>query len=724
MNFFAKKTQFAVLITLVASPLIASDMSFQRIASWSTAHNLPKGHAETQTTSAEIITASKDGNTLVYTDSPLGGIGFINIENANQPKAAGFLSLNGEPTSVSSTLTHTVIGVNTSESFLKPSGYLAAVDFKSKAITSRCELGGQPDSVAVSPDMSFVATAIENERDEDLNDGMLPQYPAGSLIITPIKDGVLNCDQQKIVNLTGLADIAPSDPEPEFVSINENNEIIVTLQENNYLVLVDGISGKILNHFSAGSVDLYNVDVKEKGALTFDGTQLNRKREPDAVKWLDNNRFIIANEGDYEGGSRGFTIFNKQGKVVFESGLDFEYKVAMAGHYPEKRSGNKGVEPEGLEVAKFGDDTYIFVLAERSSIIGVYKDTGAEPEFVQLLPSGLSPESAIAIPSRGIIASANEVDLIEDGGVRAHVMLYQLMNKAPSYPQIESGMINNRPLGWGALSGLVADDQKAGLLYGVNDSFYKSQPQIFTIDANQTPAKIITATPITRDGMAAQKLDLEGITTDGKGGFWLASEGRTDRLTPHAIYHVNAKGEIKKEIAFPDTLLAEEIRFGAEGITRIGDTLWIAIQRAWKNDRKNTVKLVSYNTKTNEWGAVQYPTEPSAKGWVGLSEITAYGDWVYIVERDNQIGEAAAIKRLYRVAKTEMVSTSLNSKLPLVNKQLVRDFIPDLKQLNGFVTDKLEGFAIDINGQSFAVTDNDGVDDSSGETLFFKAGQY
>ena len=29
-------------------------------------------------------------------------------------------------------------------------------------------------------------------------------------------------------------------------------------------------------------------------------------------------------------------------------------------------------------------------------------------------------------------------------------------------------------------------------------------------------------------------------------------------------------------------------------------------------------------------------------GWVGLSEITAYGDYVYIIERDNQISLEAA----------------------------------------------------------------------------------
>ena len=44
------------------------------------------------------------------------------------------------------------------------------------------------------------------------------------------------------------------------------------------------------------------------------------------------------------------------------------------------------------------------------------------------------------------------------------------------------------------------------------------------------------------------KLDLEGITLDGEGGFWLASEGDTAKLVPHALLHVNAAGEIEEEV--------------------------------------------------------------------------------------------------------------------------------------------------------------------------------
>ena len=53
----------------------------------------------------------------------------------------------------------------------------------------------------------------------------------------------------------------------------------------------------------------------------------------------------------------------------------------------------------------------------------------------------------------------------------------------------------------------------------------------------------------------------------------------------------------------------------------------------------------------------------------------------------------------------------------------IRDLLPDLRAAtNGYVVDKVEGFAIDKDGNAFVVTDNDGVDDSSGETLFLRLG--
>ncbi|UXS00888.1 esterase-like activity of phytase family protein [Agrobacterium tumefaciens] len=720
---FSHMALTAALLTSAAFPA-AADQVFNRIASFPVANNLPADKDAKTATSSEIITASEDGNTLIYSDSPLGGIGFVDITDAKAPKAGGALLLDGEPTSVAVAGSKVLAGVNTSENRANPSGKLVTVDLATKKVEASCDLGGQPDSVAISPDKTFAAIAIENERDEEINEGALPQMPAGFLVTVGLKNGAADCATLKKIDLTGLAEISPEDPEPEFVSINANGEIAVTLQENNHIAIVDGKSGKVTSHFSAGSVDLEGIDTKSDGQLKFTDKQEARKREPDAVKWLDNDRIVIANEGDWQGGSRGFTIFDKTGKLVYEAGASLEHAIAAIGHYPEKRSKAKGIEPEGLEAATFGGEKYIFVLSERASVVGVYKDTGAEPQLVQLLPSGISPEGAVAIPSRNLLVTANEADLGEDGGARSHVMLYERSEGEAAYPQLVSAEIDGLPIGWGALSGLTADAEKPGILYAVSDSVYGNQPSIFTIDATKKPAVITSVLRVKRDGMAAQKLDIEGIARDGKGGFWLASEGDSSKLVPHALYNVNAKGEIKAEIALPKELLNGETRFGFEGVTVIGEgddaTLWMAVQREWGTDEKGTVKLVSYKPKSKEWGAVRYPLEKAGEGWVGLSEIAAFGDHVYIVERDNQIGDKAKLKKLYRVALSELKPAKIGGELPLVKKEEAHDFLPDLKaQTNGYVVDKLEGFTFDKDGTAYVVTDNDGVDDSSGETLFF-----
>ena len=550
--------------------------------------------------------------------------------------------------------------------------------------------------------------------------------PSGNLKIVPIAAGVPDCAAIKTVELTGLAAVAPEDAEVEFVDVNSQGEIVVTLQENNHIAVVNGKTGEIVSNFSAGSVTLDKIDTKKDGAFSFTGKMENVLREPDSAKWLDDNRFVVANEGDYEGGARGFTIFSKTGEVLYESGPSFEYITANLGHYPEARN-KKGNEPEGLATGTFGEDKLIFVGSERASLVGVYKDTGAEPQFIQALPSGIGPEGLIAIPSRNLFVTANETDLVEDGLARSHVMIFERAEGPATYPMIAATLTDEgTPLGWGALSALAAGDE-AGKLFAASDSVYSGQPSIFTVDATQTPALITGKLVVTRNGDPAQKIDIEGLVADGEGGFWLANEGDPAKLVPHALIHVNDKGEIKEEIGFPVELLAGQTRFGLEGITTVGEgddlTLVMAVQREWGDDPKGQTKLLAYKPKDKEWSAVRYPLEAAEAGWMGLSEITAHDGKLYIIERDNQIGANAKVKRVYSVALDAFKPAKLGGELPVVEKTLVRDLMADLKAAtNGYVVDKVEGFTIDKNGDAFVVTDNDGVDDSSGETLFIRLG--
>lgn len=147
-------------------------MAFNRIASFVVASQLdPTSNTNTET-AAEIVAASTDGNTLVYSNSPQGTIGFVDITNPAAPVGLGELDMAGEPTSVTVLGNYVLVAVNTSfdlqgnPDFVNPSGKLVAVNIATQEILREWDLGGQPDSIAVSPDGTYAVIAIENERDE------------------------------------------------------------------------------------------------------------------------------------------------------------------------------------------------------------------------------------------------------------------------------------------------------------------------------------------------------------------------------------------------------------------------------------------------------------------------------------------------------------------------------------------------------------------------------
>ncbi|MCG8510154.1 MAG: esterase-like activity of phytase family protein, partial [Rhodospirillales bacterium] len=665
---------------------------FERVATMPVYETLPAGTDPKTEAVAEIIAASQDGRTLVFTDSPGDALVFLNATNPADLKTLGRTALGGEPTSVAVTAKYALAGTNTSESFVKPSGHLSVVDLDNRAVIATCDVKGQPDAVAVSPDGRFVAIAIENERDEDLNDGVIPQLPAGHLAVFDLDaDGKpSNCDSVRVVDLTGLAEVAPSDPEPEFVAINGRNIAVVTMQENNHLALVDLTVGKVVGHFSAGtgSVDA----IPSKKALMSDGSGSikDQRREPDAVAWIDDQRFVTANEGDYEGGSRGFTIFGIRGDVLFDSAAHMEHLAISHGHYPAKRAHKKGAEPEGVTVGTFGNDRLIFVNSERANFVAVYRDTGAAPEFIQFLPTHVGPEGLLAIPHRGLFVVANEKDSAEDG-VRAAVGIYRYGAARAEYPTIMShnDPTTGAPIGWGALSGMAADPHNPDIVYAVSDSFYDTA-RIFTIDVSQSPAKILSHVNVT--GGSAKRYDLEGIAVRGDGGFWLASEGHPKKEMRHLLLQVSADGRVEREITLPDTLVAQAQRFSLEGVAEYHNgsdpRVIVAVQREWKDDPKGMTKLGIYNPADGSWGFVHYPLDTPrspAGGWVGLSEITyVEGATFAVIERDNKGGSDAAIKQVTVISLDGIKPAPAGGDLPVVEKRFAVDLLPAMAATNGW----------------------------------------
>ena len=698
-------------------------------------------------TVAEIVAASENGNTLIYTDSETENAGFVDISNPANPQPLGATALPGEPTSVAVANDYALVVVNTSADFVNTSGQLVIVDIATRSIVHTIPFNGQPDSITVSPDQQYAAIVIENERDEDLGDGEPPQAPGGFLIIVDLIGAPSEWTTRSVI-LDGLAELVADGPEPEYVDINKDNIAIVTLQENNHLILVNLVDGSIENHFSAGTVDLRNIDTEEEkpSLITQNSSLFDVPREPDGVTWLSERFFMTADEGDLNGGSRGITLFDKDGKVKYTSGNALDELAIRLGHYPDKRSGNKGNEPENVEFGRYGNDDLLFAGSERSSLIFVYKVNGQSLNYLQTLPAGVGPEGLLAIPQRNLFIAASEVDDRGDK-IRSVLNIYQRQGRHADYPTIVAdNKAGGLPIAWGALSDLAMDKKSDKVAYTIHDSFYQ-QTRIYKLNTKRVPAKIKRAIVLHDNlGLLAAvepflvnldntvNLDGEGISTREDGGFWIASEGDDAPVKfANLLLKVNSKGDIEKVVTLPDSVQERMIRFGFEGVVSVGsgtdEVLYVAFQREWNNDKSGHVRIGRYHVANDEWLFYYYPLEAPLSpngGWVGLSAISVLGDDEFaVIERDNQAGPDAVIKRIYSFSLSGLTplpdpAASQEPDFPVISKTLLRDLIPDLKATGGLVLEKIEGLMFNEYGDAFIVNDNDGVDDSSGETQLLK----
>lgn len=730
----------AIFTTLAAIPAQArnGDRFFNRIAHFPVYLNSDVANS----TVAEIIDATPDGRTLIYSDAILGVIGFIDISDPASPQPSGTVDVGGSPTSVAVAGKHALVAVDTSTSFVSPSGHLLVIDLSTRNEIARFELGGQPDSIKVSADRRFAAIVIENQRDEDVVvddvEGGLPQAPPGSLLVLSLQGNVGRWTIRS-VDLTGLAAYGSEDPEPEFVDINQQNLAVVTLQENNHLVLVDLSKALVVRHFTAGDATVDGVDTAEDGLISFTDS-IAVPREPDAVAWIDDQHFATANEGDLFGGSRGFTVYDVRGQIEFDSENTFDVLAGLHGHYPDGRSDAKGSEPEGVEFGRFGGSDYLFIGSERGSFVGVYNAANpSRPVLHQVLPAGWGPEGMVVIPNRNLLVVTSEED-DAPSGIRAVVSIYRYESSEPAYPNIVS---DSQP--WGALSGLAADPGDAGTLFAVWDSAF-AEARILTIDASSTPA-VITGSLLIEDSLDLD-LDLEGVAVAPDGTFWVASEGNASDSRPNRLLQIAADGSVLSQVGLPDEVVAcrsastnrVTLGSGFEGLTIVGGptdySIYVAQQRGWDfttaecealdDDPSDTnpvepalTRIWSYDPSGLDWSSFPYELEPvpPLASWIGLSEITALPDGSFVViERDNLTGAFSSFKAAVRVDLSD--GSALQAEKEIV------DVLAPLRSANGWIHDKLEGLAVSASGQIFVVTDNDGVDDSSGETQFLDLGNW
>ncbi|MHC0440406.1 choice-of-anchor I family protein [Flavobacterium sp. 3-210] len=195
-----------------------------------------------------------------------------------------------------------------------------------------------------------------------------------------------------------------------------------------------------ISHFSANNVPYFvtanegdareytaNTDIKRMKSLKLDATVF-----PDAATLkLDTNLGrlnLVADMGDTDGdgdldemvsfGARSFSIWNgNTGKIVFDSKNDVDKKTNELGTYDDKRSDDKGSEPEAVVVTKIGNQTILFVGLERSDAFMTYDVTNpSSPQYLQTVKTGDAPEGILFIPAsksptkRSLVVVSSEGD--------------------------------------------------------------------------------------------------------------------------------------------------------------------------------------------------------------------------------------------------------------------------------------------------------------------------
>ncbi len=395
---------------------------------------------------AEIVDATPDGETLVYTDSESEALGFVDLSDPANPKPDGeSVKLDGEPTSVGVTPDGSLALVAVQTSSLEEGeppkltpGKLVAVDIAERSVLGEVEIGVGPDSLAVAEiGGELVAViAIENEpvivddkgnlTDQEAPGNENDQSDPGLVQIVTLNPTDISASTVTDVplDLTGYDLLFPSDPQPEFVDLGPDGRAAVSLQENNGLAVFDvaaAVAGEAaVSIFNLGVVADRPADLTADGEVslteTYPADALADEpqagtRVADAVTWDAAGSVIYtANEGEADlTGGRGFSAFSPDGSLLFDDGGQLAASAADQGLYPEDVAAEKGLEVEGVETGLFGYTEYLFVGSEKGSFVGVYRIADpAAPQFDGILPTGKAPEGLLAIPGRGLFVTADE----------------------------------------------------------------------------------------------------------------------------------------------------------------------------------------------------------------------------------------------------------------------------------------------------------------------------
>jgi hypothetical protein len=262
---------------------------------------------------------------------------------------------------------------------------------------------------------------------------------------------------------------------------------------------------------------------------------------------------------------------------------------------------------------------------------------------------------------------------------------------------------------WGTLSGLTAHPTDPNRLYAVTDQ--DSRPiRIVEIELAPLTAKVIRQITVTDS--ADDDLDPEGIVATRDGGFWLASEGAAGNLPPNRLLQVGSAGQILRAIDVPPSLAPRMGKKGLEGVTiertATGERLVVAFQSPLDGDPADCTRIGVVDAATGSWSFYLYPLDRTDSGdLTGLSEILHLRDKTFAaIERDSKGGKSS-IKWITTFDLTPEPGAPPDQTPPLLAKNRALDLVPLFLASGRKVEKEIEGLALAVDGNIYAVTDND-----------------
>ncbi len=228
--------------------------------------------------------------------------------------------------------------------------------------------------------------------------------------------------------------------------------------------------------------------------------------------------------------------------------------------------------------------------------------------------------------------------------------------------------------------------------------------RLVRVKLSPTP-QIIAVLPLTEKGtpLTGADLDPEDISLAPDGTLWLG-----DEVKPYLL-HVTRTGEVIERVAPPMNFIDHADDRGFEGLTVSADgkTIYGILQGGNKNepDKLNTLiaaydigarSFKEYKYRLDDARLLDYPEE--VKGNAHACGLATSGDGALnVLERDNQAGGNARLKRVYRI---EIPADPPTTALP-------KTLVVDLYKL-GYQKEKAEGLAVPEPGVLMIANDNDG----------------